>query len=134
MALRRIGQILVDLGYISDEQLELLVEEQQQRPGQLLGQVALDMALVNDEQLARFVNLVESLPERGPELAATFRAQLKWTIGSTRDNAPPLPATDTERRALVDRLLTLAHEHDDGPATLDEMIASLSKYENPPIP
>src|SRR5262245_52864382 len=53
MALRRIGQILVDLGYISDEQLELLVEEQQQRPGQLLGQVALDMALVNDEQLAQ---------------------------------------------------------------------------------
>ena len=53
MALRRIGQILVDLGYISDEQLELLLEEQQQRPGQLLGQVALGMALVNDEQLAQ---------------------------------------------------------------------------------
>ncbi len=53
MALRRIGQILVDLGYISDEQLELLLEEQQQRPGQMLGQVALGMALVNDEQLAQ---------------------------------------------------------------------------------
>ncbi len=53
MALRRIGQILVDLGYISDEQLELLVEEQEQRPGQLLGQVAMDMGLVNDEQLAQ---------------------------------------------------------------------------------
>ncbi len=53
MALRRIGQILVDLGYISDEQLELLVEEQEQRPGQLLGQVAMDMGLVNDDQLAQ---------------------------------------------------------------------------------
>ncbi len=53
MALRRIGQILVDLGYISDEQLELLVEEQQQRPGQLLGQVAMDMGLITDEQLAQ---------------------------------------------------------------------------------
>jgi type IV pilus assembly protein PilB len=53
MALRRIGQILVDLGYISDEQLELLLEEQQERPGQMLGQVAMDMGLINDEQLAQ---------------------------------------------------------------------------------
>ncbi|MDZ4658590.1 MAG: ATPase, T2SS/T4P/T4SS family [Bythopirellula sp.] len=53
MALRRIGQILVDLGYVSDEQLELLVEEQEQRPGQLLGQVAMDMGLINDDQLAQ---------------------------------------------------------------------------------
>ncbi len=53
MAQRRIGQILVDLGYLSDEQLELLVEEQQERPGQLLGQVAMDMGLINDDQLAQ---------------------------------------------------------------------------------
>jgi len=53
MALRRIGQILVDLGYLSDEQLELLLEEQQQRPGQLFGQVAMDMGLINDDQLAQ---------------------------------------------------------------------------------
>jgi type IV pilus assembly protein PilB len=53
MALRRIGQILVDLGYISDEQLELLIEEQEQRPGQLLGQVAMDMGMINDDQLAQ---------------------------------------------------------------------------------
>ncbi len=53
MALRRIGQILVDLGYISDEQLELLVDEQKQRPGQLFGQIAMDMGLINDDQLAQ---------------------------------------------------------------------------------
>jgi len=53
MALRRIGQILVDLGYISDEQLELLLDEQQERPGQMLGQVAMDMGLINDDQLAQ---------------------------------------------------------------------------------
>ncbi len=47
MAIRRIGQILVDLGYISDEQLELLVDEQKQRPGQLFGQVAMDMGLID---------------------------------------------------------------------------------------
>ncbi len=53
MALRRIGQILVDLGYVSDDQLELIVDEQEQRPGQMLGQVAMDMGLVNDDQLSQ---------------------------------------------------------------------------------
>jgi type IV pilus assembly protein PilB len=53
MAQRRIGQILVDLGYISDDQLELIVEEQHQRVGQMLGQVTMDMGLINDEQLAQ---------------------------------------------------------------------------------
>ncbi len=53
MALRRIGQILVDLGYVSDEQLELLVDEQEQRPGQMFGQVAMDMGLISDDQLAQ---------------------------------------------------------------------------------
>ncbi len=51
MATRRIGQILVDLGYITDEQLELLLEEQQQNPGQLLGKIAEDMGLITDDQL-----------------------------------------------------------------------------------
>ncbi len=53
MAIRRIGQILVDLGFITDEQLEVLLEEQQQRPGELLGKIAEDMALINDDQLAQ---------------------------------------------------------------------------------
>ncbi|HEY1602451.1 MAG TPA: ATPase, T2SS/T4P/T4SS family [Pirellulales bacterium] len=53
MAMRRIGQIFVDLGFISDEQLELLLEEQQQRPDELLGQVAEGMGLVSDDQLAQ---------------------------------------------------------------------------------
>jgi type IV pilus assembly protein PilB len=53
MAVRKIGQILVDMGFITDEQLQLLLEEQQQQPGQLLGRVAEDMALITDEQLVQ---------------------------------------------------------------------------------
>ena len=53
MAIRRIGQILVDLGFITDEQLEMLLEEQETRPGELLGKIAEDMALITDEQLAQ---------------------------------------------------------------------------------
>ena len=51
MATRRIGQILVDLGFLSDEQLKVVLEEQEQQPGMLLGKIAEDMQLITDEQL-----------------------------------------------------------------------------------
>jgi type IV pilus assembly protein PilB len=53
MAIRRIGQIFVDLGFIDDDQLEMLLEEQQQRPYELLGDVAQSMGLVTEEQVAQ---------------------------------------------------------------------------------
>ncbi|MCC7474946.1 MAG: Flp pilus assembly complex ATPase component TadA, partial [Pirellulales bacterium] len=53
MAHRRIGQVLVDMGFITDEQQELLVDEQHEHPGQLLGKVAIDMGLINEEQLVQ---------------------------------------------------------------------------------
>jgi type IV pilus assembly protein PilB len=53
MAHRRIGQVLVDMGFITDEQQELLVDEQHEHPGQLLGKVAIDMGLINDDQLSQ---------------------------------------------------------------------------------
>ncbi|MEM9368627.1 MAG: ATPase, T2SS/T4P/T4SS family [Planctomycetota bacterium] len=51
MAPRRIGQILVDLGFLTDEQLQVVLDEQEQQPGALLGKVAEDMQLITDEQL-----------------------------------------------------------------------------------
>ena len=39
MAIRRIGQIFVDMGFIDDDQLEMLLEEQQQQPGEKLGKI-----------------------------------------------------------------------------------------------
>jgi type IV pilus assembly protein PilB len=55
MAIRRIGQIFVDLGFITDEQLEMLLEEQHQHPNQLLGAIGEEMGLITDEQLAQAV-------------------------------------------------------------------------------
>ena len=53
MSSRRIGQIFVDMGFMTDEQLQLLLEEQQQQPGALLGKLAEDMSLITDDQLAQ---------------------------------------------------------------------------------
>lgn len=67
MAVRRIGQILVDLGFITDEQLEVILEEQQQRPGALLGKIAEDMGLITDDQLSQA--LAEQLGMQTVQLA-----------------------------------------------------------------
>ncbi|MFM7740047.1 MAG: pilus assembly protein PilB, partial [Planctomycetota bacterium] len=53
MAIRRIGQILVDLGFITDDQLAMLLEEQSQNTGQKLGKTAVDMGLINEDQLVQ---------------------------------------------------------------------------------
>jgi type IV pilus assembly protein PilB len=41
------------MGFITDEQQELLVDEQHEHPGQLLGKVAIDMGLINEDQLVQ---------------------------------------------------------------------------------
>jgi type IV pilus assembly protein PilB len=50
---RQLGQILVDMGFIDDGQLEMLVEEQAQQPNVQIGKVAEDMGLVIDTQLVQ---------------------------------------------------------------------------------
>lgn len=53
MAIRRIGQIFVDMGFITDDQLEMLIEEQNQNPGQLFGKIAVEMGLIDEDQLVQ---------------------------------------------------------------------------------
>jgi type IV pilus assembly protein PilB len=54
MAIRRIGQIFVDLGFIDEDQLEMLLEEQHDnRPNELLGKIAVSMDLMSEEQVAQ---------------------------------------------------------------------------------
>jgi type IV pilus assembly protein PilB len=67
MAPRRIEQILVDLGFITDEQLDVILQEQEQQPGALFGKVAEDMQLITDEQLIQ--GLAEQLGMQTVELS-----------------------------------------------------------------
>ncbi|MDR0611753.1 MAG: Flp pilus assembly complex ATPase component TadA [Planctomycetaceae bacterium] len=52
MALRRLGQVFVDLGFIDEEQLEMLLEEHLQRHGEKIGETAMSMGFINDDQVA----------------------------------------------------------------------------------
>jgi type IV pilus assembly protein PilB len=69
MAIRRLGQILVDLGYITDEQLDMLLAEQRRKPGELLGKLAETLGLITDEQLAEA--LAEQMAMRVVTLSET---------------------------------------------------------------
>jgi type IV pilus assembly protein PilB len=52
--MRRIGQIFVDLGFITDEQLEMVLDFQRQHPGHLIGKIATErLHLITEEQLAQ---------------------------------------------------------------------------------
>ncbi|MBR5627316.1 MAG: pilus assembly protein PilB, partial [Thermoguttaceae bacterium] len=53
MAARSFGQVLIDLGYIDEEQYDLLKEEQLQRPGELLGQIAISLNMLTEDQIAQ---------------------------------------------------------------------------------
>ncbi len=117
MAIRRIGQILVDLGFIDDEQLEMLLEEQQRHPGDRLGKIAQDMGLVTDEQLAlalaeqmgmQVIQLEDlSIPEKIIGLVTEPMAQLYRIIPiQLEGNVFTVATCDPQNLSIQDELRT----------------------------
>jgi type IV pilus assembly protein PilB len=115
MALRRLGQILVDLGFITERQLGMLLEEQRQRRGELLGQVAISMGLITEEKLTQalaeqmnmqVVNLNEVVVP--PEVLAHVTepmAQLYRIIPvAFRDNTLTVAMADPQKLSVIDEL------------------------------
>ena len=124
MAIRRIGQIFVDLGFITDEQLELLLEEQQAQPGEKIGKIAEEMGLVTDEQLCQalaeqlnmsVVNIGDTpLPREALEKITETMAEMYRVVPLTYvedTNRLTLATCDPENLAVQDELRTfLGHE------------------------
>ncbi len=140
MAARRIGQILVDMGFITDEQQQLLVEEQQQQPGALFGRIAEDMGLITDEQLAqalaeqmnmKVVQLADvSLP---PDIVAKITesmAQLYRVVPVRFDGTTLTVATcDPQNLTIQDELRTfLGHDIQMVVCTEREIKGAIEKY------
>ncbi|MGB7345493.1 MAG: ATPase, T2SS/T4P/T4SS family [Pirellulaceae bacterium] len=97
MAPRRIGQILVDLGFLTDDQLEIVLEEQEQQPGALLGKIAEDMQLITDEQL------IQALAEQmGMQTVSLEEADLQ----------PELLEKITETMAQLYRIVPIRFDED----------------------
>ena len=116
MAARRLGQIFVDLGYINDDQLEMLVEEQaQSQGGKLIGRIAMEMGLVTDDELV--ASLAEQFnlqaidldgvtpPAEARETISDSMAQLYRVIPlQLNENILTLATCDPQNLAMQDEL------------------------------
>ena len=143
MAIRRIGQILVDLGYIEEDQLEMLLEEQQQQPGEKLGKIAEELGLITDEQLAQALaeqmnlqvvalNDETQLAEEVLSLITETMAQLYRVIPVRfEDNTLTVATAEPQNLTVADELRTfLGYEIRLVVATEREIRIALDRYYN----
>jgi type IV pilus assembly protein PilB len=140
MAIRRIGQILVDLGFLREDRLEMLLEEQQQRPGEMFGHIAVSMGLITDDQLAQGLAeqmgmQVVSLSDTTitPEVLAMITepmAQLYRIIPlKFEDNVLTIAMCDPQKLQILDELRTfLGYDIKAMVCTEKDMLRALERY------
>ena len=140
MAFKRIGQIFVERKFITRDQLETLLEEQKQRPGELIGRIAESMNLINDEQL------IEALAEQmgmqavslgeitiPPDVLAYVTepmAQLYRIVPlSFRDGVLTVAMCDPQKLQILDELRNfLGYEVRGVVASERDVVAALNRY------
>lgn len=54
-SVERIGEFLVKIGAITQEQVDLILEEQKSNPGKLFGEIAIEKGFVNDSAIERYL-------------------------------------------------------------------------------
>ena len=118
MALKRIGQILVDLGLVDDNQLATMLEEQSSRSGELLGGVGVSLGFYTDEQLGEalaeqwgttFVTLYDrAIPSEVIRLISEPMAQLYHVVPlELSGNRLTVASADPQKIQIADELRTL---------------------------
>jgi len=118
MALKRIGQILVDLGLVDDNQLATMLEEQSARSGELLGGVGVSLGFYTDEQLGEalaeqwgttFVTLYDrAIPSEVIRLISEPMAQLYRVVPlELSGNRLTVASADPQKIQIADELRTL---------------------------
>ena len=118
MALKRIGQILVDLGLVDDTQLATMLEEQSSRGGELLGGVGVSLGFYTDEQLGEalaeqwgttFVTLYDrAIPSEVIRLISEPMAQLYRVVPlELSGNRLTIASADPQKIQIADELRTL---------------------------
>jgi type IV pilus assembly protein PilB len=117
MALKRLGQILIDLGLIDEMQLATMLEEQQQRGGEPIGKVGVSLGFYSDEQLGEalaeqwsttFVTLYDrEIPSEVRALISEPMAQMYRVIPLSLDgNRLTIASADPQKIQIADELRT----------------------------
>jgi type IV pilus assembly protein PilB len=115
MAQRRLGQIFVDMGYLTEDQLWDILEEQKQSPGEVIGQVGIRMGLVTEAQVTEalaeqwgmpVVNLAETnIPPKVLELVPETMAEIyKIMPISLKNDLLTVAMADPQNIAALDDL------------------------------
>ncbi|MBX3449129.1 MAG: Flp pilus assembly complex ATPase component TadA [Planctomycetaceae bacterium] len=140
MAHRKLGQILVDLGYINEDQLWDVLEEQKRSPGEVIGQVAIRMGLVTDAQVTEalaeqwgmpIVSLAETtIPPKVLELVPQTMAELyKIMPVSLKDNVLTVAMSDPQNVGALDDLRNfLGVEVRGAVSNLKDVEAAVARY------
>ena len=115
MAKMRIGKVLIELGYLTDDQLWDVLEEQKQSPGELLGQVAIRMGLVTEAQVTEalaeqfgmpVVKLADTnIPPKVLEMVPQTMASIYKIVPiSLKDDVLTVAMADPQNMAALDDL------------------------------
>ena len=140
MASRRLGQILVDLGFIDEEQLDLLVDEQSQRSGVKLGAIAVEMNMISEDQLAQALGEQMGIPIVNvsdltipPEVLAHMTEPMARMYNaipiSFRNDTLTIATSQPERLEVIDELRNfLGYNIQATVTTPHEIEAALERY------
>lgn len=139
MAQRKLGQILVDLGYLTDDQLWDILEEQKQSSG-LIGQVAVRMGMVTDGQVTEalaeqwgmpVINLAETnIPAQVLEMVPQTMAEIyKIMPVSLRNEVLTVAMADPQNVGALDDLRNfLGNEVRGAVSSLADVEEAIARY------
>ena len=139
MAQRKLGQILIDLGYLTDDQLWDVLEEQKQSSG-LIGQVAVRMGMVTEGQVTEalaeqwgmpVIDLAETnIPASVLDLVPQTMAEIyKIMPVSLRSDVLTVAMADPQNVGALDDLRNfLGHEVRGAVSSLADVEEAIAKY------
>ena len=140
MAFKRIGQIFIDRKFMTREQLEMVLDEQRSRPGELLGKIAEGMNLISDEQLVEALAEQMGMPAVAlgeitipPEVLAYVTEPMATLYRiiplSFRDNVLTVAMCDPQKLQILDELRNfLGYEIRGVVASEREVLGALTRY------
>src|SRR5258708_24278086 len=114
---RRLGQILVDMGYLDEEKLWALLEEQKRSSNELIGKVAIRLGLVKEEHVLKALG--EQLSMKVMKLAeTTIPSELTELVNETMATAFKVVPVSQNKK---DKSVTVAMAEPQNPSTLDSI-------------
>jgi type IV pilus assembly protein PilB len=119
---RKLGTIMIDMGYLDEESLWKVLEEQKRSGSELVGKVAVRMNLVKEDQVMRALG--EQLGMKVVKLAdVTIPAELTELVNESMATAYKVVPISQNKK---DKSVTVAMAEPQNPSTLDSLRMFLS--------